>query len=523
MALPREPRQKMINMMYLVLTALLAINVSAEILNAFKTVNHSINRSNELIDNKNNDDIKTFVAAEKTQNKDSVLKFENYARAAKLIGENASVFIDSLAKQIKMASHGSQVPVDPEYPDGIKFADDNMDGPTRVMDNQKQGKRLLDSLIAWKLAFEQLAPHNFTSAQRDTFNKSLALKIDTPKVENSGNRGWVGAHFRMVPAIAAITILDKFKNDIKSTANSIIESNLAQINATDVHLDNFEPYVSANSLYLMNGQQFSATVGVGAFSSAINPTITVDGQPLAVSQGKGIYTTTASGSGSHTVRIHISMKKPDGSTIEKDEDVTYNVGSSTLAVSSELTKVLFRGIDNPISVSGGGVGAEGLSVTGDNGEPHSKGNGKYIINPGDGNYEKISVTAHRPDGSSANLGSETFQVKDLPNPVAYIGTSGGGRMRSAEFKANLGLRAVLENFDFLSGVNFQVTGFTIYAVGGDQIPQILQGTSTSYSFAQVQNIISKCRPGTMVSIEDIHAVGPDHKTRKLRGISFTLY
>ncbi len=523
MALPKEPRQKMINMMYLVLTALLAINVSAEILNAFKTVNHSINRSNDLIDNKNGQDLKTFEAAEKTQNRDTVLRFENNARAADAIAANASSFIDSLSKKIKMASHGSDVPVSEEFPDGVKFADDNMDGPTRVMDNQKQGKRLLDSLIAWKQAFEGLAPHNFTQAQKDDFVKSLALKIDTPKVENSGNRGWVGAHFRMVPAIAAITILDKFKNDIKSTANSIIESNLAQINATDVHLDNFEPYVSANSLYLMNGQQFSATVGVGAFSSAINPTITVDGQPLAVSQGKGVFTTTASGTGAHTVRIHISMKKPDGSTIEKDEDVTYNVGSSTLAVSSELTKVLFRGIDNPISVSGGGVGAEGLSVVASNGEALNKGSGKYVLHPGDGNEDKISVTAHRPDGSSANLGTETFQVKDLPNPVAYVGVNGGGRMRSAEFKANSGLRAVLENFDFLSGVNFQVTGFTLYAVGGDQIPQLLQGTSNSYSFGQVQAIISKCRPGTIVSFEDIHAVGPDHKTRKLRGISFQLY
>lgn len=523
MALPKEPRQKMINMMYLVLTALLAINVSAEILNAFKTVNHSINRSNTLIDTKNKQDMDAFTAAAKTQNKDTVAKFQANAAAASVLADSASAFIDRLALLIKMNSHGAQVPVDAEYPDGIKFADDNMDGPTRVMDNDKQGVRLLDSLKSWKAQFETMAPHNLTTSEKEEFKKSLALKIDTPKVENSGNRGWVGAHFRMVPAIAAITILDKFKNDIKSTANSVIETNLSRINANDVHFDVFEPYVDANSKYLMSGQTFTAKVGVGAFSSAVNPVITVDGQPLAVSDGTGTYTTTASGSGAHQVHFHISLKKPDGSTIEKDETVEYNVGSSSLAVSSELTKVLFRGIDNPISVSGGGVGAEGLAVSGSNGQPESKGGGKYIVRPGEANEEKISVTAHRPDGSSANLGTETFLVKDLPNPVAYVGQSGGGRMRSAEFKANSGLRAVLENFDFLSGVNFQVTGFTMYAVGGDQIPQLLQGTSNSYSFAQVMNIVSKCRPGTIVSLEDIHAVGPDHKTRKLRGISFQLY
>src|ERR687890_191392 len=53
MSLPKEPRQKMINMMYLVLTALLALNVSSEILNAFRTVNESLMNANGIIDTKN--------------------------------------------------------------------------------------------------------------------------------------------------------------------------------------------------------------------------------------------------------------------------------------------------------------------------------------------------------------------------------------------------------------------------------------------------------------------------------------
>jgi hypothetical protein len=96
-------------------------------------------------------------------------------------------------------------------------------------------------------------------------------------------------------------------------------------------------------------------------------------------------------------------------------------------------------------------------------------------------------------------------------------------MHAAEFRVNGGLRAVLENFDFLSGVRFEVTGFTVYAVGGDQLPTMQQGTSTSYSFATVQSIINKCKPGTIISFEDIHAKGPDGKTRKLRGVTFELY
>lgn len=512
MALPREPRQKMINMMYLVLTALLAINVSAEILNAFKTVDGSINRSNSLIDNKSQAEMKAFQKAIADQGAAKVMPFKINADQANAISARACEFIAGLEKDVKLNSHGN-------LPDGEGFADDNMDGPTRVMDNDKKGNMLRDSIREWREELLNAAP----PGRRNVLAATLPLKLDTPQVESKGNRDWVGAHFRMVPAIAALTILDKFQNDVKASANAVVEDNLGQINALDIKFDQFEPYISANSLYLMNGQQFTATIGVGAFSSAINPEITVDGAPLSVSLGKGTFTTTASGAGSHTVHVNIRVKKPDGSYLVKDQDIIYNVGSSTFAVSSELTKVVFRGIDNPISVSGGGVGAEGLSVTASTGSITKTGAGKYVLKPGEANEDRITVTAHRPDGSSSNLGSESFQVKDLPNPVAYVGTSGGGRMHAAEFRINSGMRAVLENFDFLSGVRFEITSFTLYAVGGDQLPTMLQGTSNSFSFESVKSIINKCKPGTIVSFEDIHAKGPDGRTRKLRGISFQLY
>jgi gliding motility-associated protein GldM len=522
MALPKEPRQKMINMMYLVLTAMLAINVSAEILNAFKTVDHSINRSNELIASKDALDMKAFAQAEKDQDPAKVLPFKINALQAALLSARACDYIDTLKKEVKMNSHGSIVPPSQEFPDGIKFADDNMDGPTRVMDNQKKGNALKDSLESYREAFLNLLPSNLTAAQKAEFTQTLSLKIEIPHVENKGNTDWVGAHFRMVPAIAAITILDKFKNDIKSSANAIIEDNLKQINALDIKFDQFKPFISANSSYLMNGQQYTATIGVGAYSSAVHPQITVDGVPVKMDGSLGTFTETASGAGQHTHHITIRVPKPDGTYMELTQPIEYNVGSSTFAVSSDLTKVVFRGINNPISVSGGGVGAEDLGVSASSGSLVKTGPGKYDLKPGDPNEDKISVTAHRPDGTSASLGSESFIVKDIPNPVAWVGSNPGGRMRAAEFRVNGGLRAVLENFDFLSGVQFQVTSFTVYAVGGD-FPTMQQGQSSSYSFAQVQNIISKCKPGTIVSFEDIHAIGPDKRTRKLRGVTFELY
>src|SRR6202012_2709348 len=127
MALPKEPRQKMINMMYLVLTALLAINVSAEILNAFKTVDHSINNSSAVIMSKTAGQLNAFEAAIKEQGEDKVRPFKTNAINASEKANDACTFIENLKLQVKMNSHG-------KAPSGEGFSADNMDGPTRVMD-----------------------------------------------------------------------------------------------------------------------------------------------------------------------------------------------------------------------------------------------------------------------------------------------------------------------------------------------------------------------------------------------------
>src|SRR5580692_4090823 len=196
MALPKEPRQKMINMMYLVLTALLAINVSAEILNAFKTVDHGINRSNDLFIKKSKDQFAAFDKELSQQGAAKVMPFRNNAVITDSLANQACEFIDGLKMKLMLICGG-------KAPNGEGYNEGEMEGPTRLMDNLKQGNILRDSLIRLREDFLKMVP----ASQRDQFSIILPLKIDTPEVENKGNRDWVGAHFRMVPAVASLTIM----------------------------------------------------------------------------------------------------------------------------------------------------------------------------------------------------------------------------------------------------------------------------------------------------------------------------
>ena len=144
-ALPKEPRQKMINMMYLVLTAMLALNVSAEILNAFKTVNESLMTANATIDSKNADVFKSFQ--EKLNDPKTAERAKIWAPKAEQVkkySDDMIAYIDGLKMDIMKAAGYT-----PEKPEGMK--DDDLEATTRVMsDPGTKGKELLQKLTDYK-------------------------------------------------------------------------------------------------------------------------------------------------------------------------------------------------------------------------------------------------------------------------------------------------------------------------------------------------------------------------------------
>jgi gliding motility-associated protein GldM len=528
MSLPKEPRQKMINMMYLVLTALLALNVSTEVLNAFKTVNRSLERSNEVVAQKNDLTYSAFAAnVADPQTRALAAIWNPPAMKVKQMSSEFTTYLETLKSELKKASGGKIVDGKEDYVIG------DLDAPTRMFDTQGHGKKLYDSLINYRLALLDLLDPSHFPDQSDSVKADLArtkaefakrLPIDTrvPPSEtgeaNTSDSGenWTIRYFHMTPTVAALTILSKFESDVKNSESQIIDYLHKQIGEVKIKFDKFDAIVSPSATYVMPGDELEVKAGIGAFSAAAKPKISINGTDYPVNDdGEADFKTKAEGSGEHTVTVHIVYAKPDGSLVSVDKPVKYTVGTpSGASVFLEKMNVLYVKEDNPVTISGGSVGAEKVKVTFSNGDiTHVSGDEYNVVptTPGEG---KITVIAN---GKPTDF---KMRVKYLPNPSGFVGTHMGGAISAAEFRADGGLLAHLDNAEFQSP--FLVVGYKLAALGGG-IPQYVEANNDGPRWHdQAAGIVSRATPGTNVFFDDIRVKGKDGRIRQLPPMVFSL-
>lgn len=523
MALPKEPRQKMINMMYLVLTALLALNVSSEILNAFRTVNNSITHANGVVDSKNKTSFSSFSELAKDPKTAEKAKFwQPYALQAQTLSDEVSSYINTLKQELKQES-GLKMK------DGVEeFKEDDLESSTRMFDENGKGEELRQKLQDYKTKLLNiLDPSKFSdpvikkevAAQKAEFEKTLPLDLSVPESQAGNlNNTWSSSYFHMTPTIASLTILSKFQNDVKNSEAQIVDYCLSKVGSVKVILDEFQPLVGTNATYLMPGQELEITAGVGAYSNAAKPVISIGGSSMPISsEGTAVYKTQVSGAGERSVAVNIRYTKPDGSTGTLEKVVKYTVGVPSGA-SVFLTKmnVLYAGVDNPMIISAGSAGMEKMQVSISSGDAvrSAGGGGQYVIKPSKQGQATINVSVN---GKTTPF---PMRIKRLPDPTASVGGSKGGAMPAATFKAQGGVAARLLDADF--DVEYSVLGYTVGASGGPlgmyrQAPN--EGPRWSGAAA---TLVSQTGPGSVVLFDQIRVKGPDGTIRELPPIGYQL-
>lgn len=526
MGLPKEPRQKMVNMMYLVLTAMLALNVSSEILNAFKVVNVSIANSNAVITEKNNATYASF--AEKLKDDQTKAKAAIWAPKAEEVKKmSADLFnyIENLKTEMKKRSKL-------EIKDGVEhYAEDNLDAPTAMMDKENKGKELYDKLVAYrKNVIGVLKPEEFADNPKfqadlkkeiEAFNKNLPINVNVPKSQSGKEysndaKGWTTNYFHMTPTVAAMTILSKFQNDVKSSEAQMVDYLHSQIGTVKIVYDQFQAIAQANTSYAMPGDAIEITAGVGAFSAAAQPKIFINGAAQTLNpDGTAKWKTTAGGAGDHAVDVRIEYAKPDGSVATVNKKVNYTVGlPSGASVFLEKMNVLYVGVDNPITVSGGSVGREKVKVSFSGGAPvTNKGGDSYSIKPTAPGQAKVIVNA---DGKPFEF---PMRVKFLPPPTAFVGAKKSGTISSAELKA---IGAVIAKLDSDFEAPYKVVSYKVGAVGGPiQIYAEAVNNGNRWS-GPAESLISRCGPGTRLFFDAIQVVGPDGRQQEIPSMVFQL-
>lgn len=259
MSLPKEPRQKMINIMYLVLTALLALNVSAEILNAFKTVDNSLGSATGIIDKKNADIFKSFKKKlDDPVSREKASFWYPRAEMAKSSADSIYAYLEALKLELKKEAGLKKNEAGEEV-----YKEDDLDAATRLFianppEGKGKGKELFDRLTNFK---NRLLSINDTLARE--IGQNFPLDLTIPKTNNQAGKGdWAYQYFHMTPAIAAITILSKLQNDVRNSEAQVVEYCHKEIGEVEIIYDEFQAFAAADTRYIMQGEELTITAGI---------------------------------------------------------------------------------------------------------------------------------------------------------------------------------------------------------------------------------------------------------------------
>jgi len=324
-----------------------------------------------------------------------------------------------------------------------------------------------------------------------------------------------------LPVAASWPLFTKFINDGKSSETACINFLAGLIGVSEIKVDAFVAVSSPIKSYVMEGEQFETELSIGAVSKSMlsNSSIAVNGSSVPVIDGIAHYKTSASGVGEKSYKVSISVKNPTtGEVFTSSKDFKYEVGRGSVAMELEDMNAVYIGVDNHLAISASGVSSNKVSCSASGGgmSLSPSGNFKYIVRATTPTNEaSINVTA---DGKTY---TKKVKVKRIPDPIAKLGGKHrGGGLPSGEFKAQMGIAAVLENFDF--DAKCEIQGFGMFRVPkrSDAQPASNQGSRFGGSAA---TLIGAAVPGDMYLFENIKAKCPgDAASRDIGSMNFTV-
>ena len=504
-----SPRQKMINLMYIVLTAMLALNVSSDVLDGFVQVHQGLERSNQNVAHRN-DAIYGRLLELAEQNPEKTRVWLDKATAVRLETSSLLSFVDSLTKAIVIEADGKK-----GDPTKIQNRDD-LEAAAVVM--LAPGNPLGEKL---RLKVDQY--RNFVLSQINDSAKAELIEaaLNTDPIMRQGQVNpvlWEEAKFDQQPVVAAVTLLSKLQNDILYSEGEVLTSLLSQVDAGDVRVNELNAFVIPNSRLVMRGGNYEANIVLAAVDTTMRPEIFINNKPIGNS---GRYSVGTGSTGTFSYEGFINVPRPDGTVTKHPFSSSYTVIEPMATVSATMMNVLYAGIDNPISISVPGVPMKDISATMTNGTLTRNGD-RWIARPtGVGKEAVLTVTANM-DGRQVKVATSTFRIRKLPDPTAYIAFTdasgnpgsykGGKPFSKALLLAAPGLHAAID--DGLLDTRFNVTSFqTIFFDSmGNAMPENSDGGNFS---ARQKQRFQNLQRGKRFYISNIKAVGPDGITRDL--------
>jgi len=503
---PVSPRQKMINLMYVVLMAMLALNVSSEVLDGFSIVEESLRRTTANSSAENQVLFGDFEAQMK-KNPEKVRQWFEKASEVKQMSDS----LYDMAQQLKLAivKEADGKNGDLEH---IKNKED-LEAANQVMlaPGVGKGKALFDAINQFRTRILTMVTDEH---QKKVIMSNLSTEL--PKDARTMGKNWQEFMFEDMPVAAAVTLLSKLQSDVRYAEGEVLHTLVSNVDVKDMRVNKIDAFVIPEKTTLYPGETFAANIVMAAVDTTMQPEIYVNG--TRINSANGCYSFTAGSVGEHSFGGYLLTHNAAGETIRRDFLQKYSVipAPSGATVAADLMNVLYAGFQNPMSVSVPGVPQNAVSVSMSGGTLTAKGNGHYVAVPSAVGKDVTFTVSANDKGKTRQMGQVTFKVRKLPDPTPYVvvGTDRfkGGGLAKASLMGLSGIGAAID--DGLLDIPFRVVSFeTVFFDNmGNAVPMASEGASFS---ARQKDAFRKLSRNRRFYISHVTAIGPDGLTRKL--------
>ena len=559
MAAAKEtPRQKMIGMMYLVLTALLALNVSADILDAFAIVNDGLEKTNASVESKIEDYYNIFEQQysrqpEKAQiywdkaneirvKTDEIINYIEKDIKVPLVLETENITEQELlaTKDTKKSLIRNVDKINPEnrrvfYEFDLNNIDakDKYDAATNFMINQGNATILKEKIQQYR----EFVVNTVEETGLKNYNKYVGLltdyDLDGNKIIYTDNDGqelsWENKNFEHIILTAEIAILNKIVGEIQTTEYDAITALFKQIGSSDFKFESVQARVIQKSDFIIKGQNYEAEIFIAAADTSkafdVKYFMGTDdynkakGEPVKLNskEGKVILSFPATTVGVQKYAGRIEIPRPDGTMAFYDFNESFQVAPPSVTVAPINMMVMYEELQNPISVSAPGFTSDEITINVEGGK-YTKGatNGEYFVEVNKGaKLVKVHVSAKDDNGKMVDMGYQEFRVKMVPDPVVKIGDITGGKV-DKEVLLSIGrVMAVMKDFDF-KDFNYTVDSYTVSTYRGTFIDKQNKGPKFN---DEVIALISNAQAGQRIQFQDICVKSPKGEIRNVGSIN----
>ncbi len=506
---PQNPRQKMINLMYVVLMAMLALNVSTEVLNGFSLVEESLSRTTSNATDENQVIYDNFEE-QMRQNPTKVKEWYDKAMQLKYMSDSLYNFAQELKEAIVIEADGDDGDVK-----NIVSRED-LEAATQVMlaPGRGRGEELYNAINSFR--------ERILTMVDDTIQKRIIagnLSTELPANALTMGKSWQEYMFESMPVAAAVTLLSKLQNDVRYAEGEVLHTLETNIDVKDIRVNALNAFVIPNSQTIVRGDKFSAHIVMAAVDTTQVPDIFIGGQKVDLTNG--LYELICNRTGEYSLDGYIETMDGSGTRLKREFSQKYTVIDPSATVSADLMNVLYAGYDNPISVSVPGVPSNKVSATISGGTLKAVGAGKYIARPSKVGQDVTITIVSTTTGRAQQMGQYKFRVRKLPDPTPFIDMKDdkgnptrykGGALSKQSLMAAGGIGAAID--DGILDIGFRVVSFeTVFFDNmGNAVPMVSQGTNFS---SRQKETFRKLTRNKRFYVSRVTAIGPDGIERKL--------